>query len=62
MMTNQGIYKEDHSAGIHLWQIAKRYDLNDGRFPRKLHHELHDTGKVKIRPIIDDITNGGRET
>ena len=54
-MANQDIRKAAKSAGVHLWQVAEMYGINDGNFSRKLRRELPATEKEKILAIIERL-------
>jgi predicted XRE-type DNA-binding protein len=58
-MTNEQIKNEVKQAGLKLWQIADRLNLNDGNFSRKLRKELTDTEKAAIFKIIEELKAGG---
>ena len=55
-MANQKIREAAARAGVRLWQIAARLNLNDGNFSRKLRVELPDEERDKILHIIDDLS------
>ena len=54
-MANQDIRKAAKSDGVHLWQAAEMYGINDGNFSRKLRRELPATEKEKILAIIERL-------
>lgn len=60
-MHNQEIRKAAKSAGIHLWQVAAAYGINDGNFSRKLRQELPQEEKEKILAIIDRLAQEKQE-
>ena len=51
-MYNKDIREAAKRAGIHLWQVAAVYGINDGNFSRKLRKELPHGEKEKILEII----------
>lgn len=55
MPTNNDIRQRAKEKGVRLWQIAKKLNINDGNFSRKLRKELPDTEKQRIFAIIDEI-------
>ena len=54
-MYNKEIRDAAKNAGIHLWQVAEVYGINDGNFSRKLRKELTQEEKEKILEIIDRL-------
>lgn len=54
-MQNFDLRNAAKKAGVHLWQIAAEYGVNDGNFSRKLRKELPDGEKRKILAIIDRL-------
>ena len=54
-MYNREIREAAKSTGVHLWQVANVYGVNDGNFSRKLRKELPQEEKQKIREIIDRL-------
>ena len=55
-MNNADIRFKAQSAGVKLWQIGERLNLNDGNFSRKLRKELSGEEKAQIMHIIDEIS------
>ena len=49
---NMEIRKAAKNAGVHLWEVAERYGINDGNFSRKLRRELPVEEREKILGII----------
>lgn len=60
-MHNKEIREAAKSAGVHLWQVAAAYGINDGNFSRKLRQELPQDEKEKILGIINQIAQEKRE-
>lgn len=54
-MCNKEIREAAKRAGVHLWQVAEVYGINDGNFSRKLRQELPQEEKEKILAIIDRL-------
>lgn len=54
-MHNKEIREAAKKMGIHLWQVAEAYGVNDGNFSRKLRKELPVPEKEKIMGIIDRL-------
>lgn len=54
-MYNREIREAAKSTGVHLWQVANVYGVNDGNFSRKLRKELPQEEKQKILEIIDRL-------
>ena len=54
-MCNKQIRDAAKHAGIHLWQVADRYGVNDGNFSRKLRKELPASERDKILEIIAEL-------
>jgi hypothetical protein len=54
-MENMVIREAAKAAGVHLWEIAERYGVNDGNFSRKLRRELPDNERDRVLAIIDSI-------
>ena len=52
---NQDLRQLAEKKGVHLWEVASIYGLNDGNFSRKLRFELKPDEKKRIREIIDQI-------
>ncbi len=57
--TNKDIKKSVKEANLKLWQIAEKLNINDGNFSRKLRQELSNEEKLKIKSIIDELSNEG---
>jgi len=55
MRANMDIREAAKQAGVHLWQVAEAYGMNDGNFSRKLRKELPQEEKGKILEIIDRL-------
>lgn len=51
-MCNGDIREAAKKSGVHLWQVADVYGINDGNFSRKLRKELPEEEKNKIMEII----------
>lgn len=60
-MYNKEIRDAAKNAGVHLWQVAAAYGINDGNFSRKLRQELPKEEKEKILTIIDRLAQEKRE-
>ena len=60
-MYNKEIRNAAKNAGVHLWQVAAAYGINDGNFSRKLRQELPKEEKEKILTIIDRLAQEKRE-
>lgn len=54
-MYNKDIREAAKRAGIHLWQVAEVYGVNDGNFSRKLRKELPPEEKQRILEAIDRL-------
>lgn len=48
---NLDIRQAANDAGIRLWQIADKLNINDVNFTKKLRHEMPDKDKQKIYHI-----------
>ena len=59
-MQNADIREAAKRAGVCLWQIAERLNMNDGNFSRKLRRELSAPEKEHIMEIIHDLAKEGR--
>ena len=57
LKTNEDIRQAVKNAGLNLWQIADKLNINDGNFSRKLRKELSTEEKAKIVAIIDELKN-----
>jgi len=55
MRANMDIREAAKQAGVHLWQVAEAYGMNDGNFSRKLRKELPQEEKEKVLEIIDRL-------
>lgn len=60
-MQNMEIRSAAKDAGLHLWEVAAAYGINDGNFSRKLRHELPQEEKEKILAIIDRVAQEKKE-
>jgi hypothetical protein len=60
-MHNKEIRSAAKNAGVHLWEVAVAYGINDGNFSRKLRQELPQEEKEKILAIIDRLSREKRE-
>lgn len=58
-MNNQDIRQAAKEAGVHLYEVAAVYGVNDGNFSRKLRWELPETEKAKIMQIIRTLSKRG---
>lgn len=54
-MTNQKIRDYAKKKNVYLWEIAKKLNLYDCNFSRKLRTELSKDEATKIINIIDEI-------
>ena len=54
-MCNKEIRDAARIAGVHLWQVAEAYGVNDGNFSRKLRKEFPEEEKKKILGMIERI-------
>lgn len=55
MQANMKIREAAKTAGVHLWQVAMAYGINDSNFSRKLRTELPEKEQKKILNIIDTL-------
>lgn len=55
MQANMKIREAAKTAGVHLWQVAMIYGINDSNFSRKLRTELPEKEQEKILNIIDTL-------
>lgn len=55
-MANAKIREAAARAGVRLWQIAARLNINDGNFSRKLRVELPDDEQKRILEIIEELS------
>ena len=60
-MCNKVIREPAKNAGIHLWQVAAAYGINDGNLSRKLRQELPQEEKEKILAIINRLAQEKQE-
>ncbi len=58
MQANLDIRHSATQAGVKLWQIADRLNINDGNLSRKLRRELSWDEKQRILGIIEDLKAG----
>ena len=54
-MQNLDIRQRAENAGVRLWQIADKLQINDGNFSRRLRKELPQPEKEKIFGIIQEL-------
>lgn len=54
-MRNKDIREAAANAGVKLWQIAEKLNINDGNFSRKLRKEFTAEEKERIFAIIREI-------
>lgn len=54
-MKNTDIRAAASEAGVKLWQIAEKLNINDGNFSRKLRREFSAEEKERIFAIIREI-------
>ena len=54
-MQNLDIRQRADNAGVRLWQIADKLQINDGNFSRKLRKELPQPEKERIFGIIEEL-------
>ena len=45
------------AAGIKIWQVAKKFGMNDGNFSRKLRDNFSDEDTQKVLSIIEELKN-----
>ena len=57
---NADVYQKAKDAGVKLWQIADKLNLNDGNFSRRLRKEMPPDEKARIFTIIEEL-GGGHE-
>ena len=57
-MANEMIKAEAKRAGVPLWKIAQRLNINDGNFSRKLRVEFPEQMRDDILEIIAELKNG----
>jgi hypothetical protein len=55
-MLNKEIREAAKKAGVHLWQVAEAYGMNDGNFSRKLRKELPQEEREKVLKIINYLS------
>lgn len=60
-MYNKEIRSAAKNVGVHLWEVAAAYGINDGNFSRKLRRELPQEEKEKILAIIDRLAQEKQE-
>lgn len=60
-MCNKEIREAAKNVGIHLWQVAAAYGINDGNFSRKLRQEMPQEEKEKILAIINRLAQEKQE-
>lgn len=54
-LANEAIRAAAKKAGVHLWQVAERYGINDGNFSRKLRKELPPQERDMVLEIIQQL-------
>lgn len=52
MKKNAEIRTSIKDAGLKMWQVADKLNLNDGNFSRKLRKEFSETEKNKVYEVI----------
>ena len=52
MGKNEEIKNSIKNAGLKLWQVAEKLNLNDGNFSRKLRKEFTDDEKKRVYEAI----------
>jgi hypothetical protein len=52
---NADVRKLIKDAGLFLWQVGDKLNLNDGNFSRKLRKELTKEKKAEIMAIIEEL-------
>ena len=58
-MNNLDIRQAAKAAGVHLYEVAAVYGVNDGNFSRKLRWELPDEEKQRVMEIIKNLSEKG---
>ena len=54
-MANKIIRDMARENGVHLWEIAERFGMNDGNFSRKLRRPLSDEETERALQFIEEI-------
>lgn len=60
-MNNKDVREAATNAGVKLWQIAEKLNINDGNFSRKLRREFTAEEKERVFNIIREIAEAGEE-
>ncbi len=60
--TNQEIKSAAKLAGVKLWQIADKLNINDGTFSKKLRKEFSEGEKARIKEIIKSLLKEGKDS
>lgn len=58
MKANIEIRQAAIKAGIHFWEIAEEYGMQDSNFSKMLRHELPSEKKEEILAIIKKLSRG----
>ena len=58
---NMVIREQAAQAGVYLWQVAARLNLNDGNFSRKLRMELPAEEQERILEIIAELAREAKD-
>lgn len=56
MCTNKDIRDYARIKDVRLWRIAEKLNICDSNFSRLLRHELPEDKKMRIRSIIDELS------
>lgn len=56
-MSGAEIKERIKAAGIKIWQVAKKFGMNDGNFSRKLRDNFSDEDTQKVLSIIEELKN-----
>lgn len=54
-MSGAEIKKAILAAGLHIWQVAEAYGVNDSTFSRKLRHNFSTEDTEKVFSIIEKL-------
>lgn len=55
-VANKEIRDAAKEAGICLWQVAEKLNINDGNFSRRLRRELPPAEREKVLTIIRELS------
>lgn len=60
-VANKEIRDAAKEAGICLWQVAEKLNINDGNFSRRLRRELPSAEREKVLNIIRELSQEKQE-